>query len=150
MAREHSDAPGLEWKKLGSGRVVPRWRARRKAVELGYRPSTIRLNMDPNDHTAIAERCRKEWAEMEAWLTNEHSEPRFDGTIGSLIDIYASAEFSPYQNLKYRTQINYDKGMRLLKETAGQRRADRLKGEDFRRWHRKWRQPNEPGSPPRT
>ena len=34
MAREPSDTPGLEWKKSRSGMMVPRWRARRKAVAL--------------------------------------------------------------------------------------------------------------------
>jgi hypothetical protein len=149
MARELSDAPGFEWKKERSGMIVPRWRARKKAVALGYRPSLIRLDIDPNDHTAIAERCREEWAKMEAWLANEQSEPRFDGTIGSLIDIYASDENSPYQNLRYRTQVNYDKQLGLLKETVGERRIDKLTGDDFSRWYRKWRESKRPGSPPR-
>src|SRR6516162_11488543 len=149
MAREPSDTPGLEWKKSRSGMMVPRWRARRKAVALGYSPSNIRLNIDPNDYAAIAERCRVEWAKMEAWLANEQSVPRFDGTIESLIDIYASHENSPYQDLKYRTQVNYDKDLRLLKKTVGERRVDKLTGDDFRHWYRKWREPKPPGSPPR-
>ena len=91
MARERSDAPGFEWKKERSGMIVPRWRARKKAVALGYRPAIIQLDIDPNDHAAIAERCREEWAKMEAWIANEHSEPRFDGTFGSMIDIYMRA-----------------------------------------------------------
>jgi len=149
MARERSDAPGFEWKKERSGMIVPRWRARKKAVALGYRPAIIRLYIDPNDHAAIAERCREEWAKMEAWLANERSEPRFDGTIGSLIDIYASDENSPYQDLRYRTQVNYDKDLRVLKMTVGERRIDKLTGDDFSRWYRKWREPKPPGSPPR-
>ena len=149
MAREPSDAPGLNWKKSRSGMMVPRWRATKKARELGYRPSLVRLYVDPNDHAAIAKRCREEWAKMEAWIANEHSEPRFDGTVGSVIDIYVSDEDSPYQELRYRTQVNYDKGLRLLKQTVGERRVDKLTGEDFRRWYRKWREPKKPGSPPR-
>src|SRR5215831_5013840 len=145
MAREPSDAPGLNWKKSRSGMMVPRWRATKKARELGYRPSLVRLYVDPNDHAAIAKRCREEWAKMEAWIANEHSEPRFDGTVGSVIDIYVSDEDSPYQELRYRTQVNYDKGLRLLKQTVGERRVDKLTGEDFRRWYRKWRQPKRPG-----
>jgi hypothetical protein len=150
MARDLSDAPGLEWKKRArDGARIPRWRARKSAVALGYRPSVIQLEIDPNDAAAIAERCRKEQAKLEAWLANEHSEPRFDGTMGSLIDIYASAENSPYQNLRYRSQVNYDRQLRLLKETVGERRIDKLTGDDFDRWYRKWREPKRPGSPPR-
>jgi hypothetical protein len=149
MPRKPSDAPGLNWKKSRSGMMVPRWRATKKARELGYRPSLVRLYVDPNDHAAIAERCRKEWAEMEAWLANERSVPRFDGTIASLIDIYSSHEESPYQRLRYRTQINYDKDLRVLKETVGDRRIDKLDGDDFSRWYNKWSEPKPPGSPQR-
>src|SRR5262245_55445425 len=116
MAREPGDAPGLEWKKRAKdGTWIPRWRARKNAVALGYRPSVLQLDIDPNDKAALAARCREQWAKMEAWLANEHSEPRFDGTIGSLIDIYTSDEDSPYQELRYQTRVNYDKALRLLK-----------------------------------
>jgi len=39
MSREPGAAPGLEWKKRPKdGAKLPRWRARKKAVTLGYRP----------------------------------------------------------------------------------------------------------------
>jgi hypothetical protein len=63
MSREPGEAPGLDWKKRPKDSVrVPRWRARKKAVALGYRPSVVQLDIDPNDHAALAERCRAEWA----------------------------------------------------------------------------------------
>ena len=46
---------------------------------------------------------------MEAWLRAEHRPVViFDGTLGSLIDIYASDPESPYRELKYSTQQAYD------------------------------------------
>src|SRR3954454_25356562 len=64
MSREPGAAPGLEWKKRPKdGARLPRWRARKKAVTLGYRPSVIQLDIDPNNHTALAERCRAEWTQ---------------------------------------------------------------------------------------
>ena len=88
MSREPGEAPGLEWKKRPKDGVrIPRWRARKKAVALGYRPSVIRLEIDPNDYASLAERCRAEWAKMEAWLANERPAPIFDGTLASLIDL---------------------------------------------------------------
>ena len=72
MSREPGEAPGLEWKRRPKdGAMIPRWRARKKAVALGYRPSVIQLDIDPNDHAALTQRCRTEWAKMEAWLANE-------------------------------------------------------------------------------
>src|SRR5437868_11320019 len=97
MSREPGAAPGLEWKKRPKdGARLPRWRARKKAVTLGYRPSVIQLNVDPQDHTALAERCRAEWTKMETWLANERPAPVFDGTLASLIDLYLGDEDSPY------------------------------------------------------
>ena len=113
MSREPGDAPGLEWKKRPKdGARIPRWRARKKAVALGYRPSVIQFDIDPNDHAAIAERCRAEWAKMEAWLANERPAPVFNGTLASLIDLYAGDEYSPYQNLRYNSQRAYDHDQR--------------------------------------
>ena len=107
MSREPGAAPGLEWKKSPKdGAKLPRWRARKKAVTLGYRPSVIQLDIDPNDHAALAERCRAEWTKMEAWLANERPAPIFDGTLASLIDLYLGDEDSPYHDLRHRTQRN--------------------------------------------
>ena len=90
MPRRVSAALGLDWKTHGKIKI-PRWRARKSAVKLGYRPSVIQLDIDPDDQVAIAERCREEWAKMETWLRAEHRPvPLFDGTLGSLIETYAS------------------------------------------------------------
>jgi hypothetical protein len=150
MSREPGDAPGLDWKRrLKDDARIPRWRARKKAVALGYRPSVIQLHIDPNDHAAIAERCRAEWKKMEAWLANERPARRFDGTVASLIDLYLADENSPYHDLRARSQRSYDQRLKILKRSVGARRIDRLNGEDFRRWYRKLREPKSSGLPPR-
>jgi hypothetical protein len=148
MSREPGDAPGLEWKKRArDGARIPRWRARKKAVALGYRPSVIQFKIDANDHAAIAERCREEWAKMEAWLIDERPALVFDGTLASLIDLYLGNEYSPYHELRHRTQRSYDQHLKVLEASVGARRIDRLNGEDFRRWYRKLREPKSPGLP---
>ena len=146
MSREPGEAPGLDWKKRAKdGARIPRWRARKRAVALGYRPSVIQLDVDPNNHIAIAERCRAEWAKMEEWLADERPKPVFDGTVASLIDLYSSDQESPYNDLRHRTQRTYDQQLKLLKRSVGARRLDRLNGEDFRRWYRKLRNPSHRG-----
>src|SRR2546423_1102748 len=148
MSREPGAAPGLEWKKRPKdGAKLPRWRARKKAVALGYRPSVIQLDIDPNDRAALAEQCRAEWIKMEAWLASERPAPVFDGTLDSLIDLYLGDRESPYHDLRHRTQRSYDQQLQLLKTSVGARRIDRLNGEDFRRWYRKLREPKSPGMP---
>src|SRR3954470_14680352 len=99
MSREPGEAPGLEWKRRPKDGVkIPRWRARKKAVALGYRPSVIQLDIEPNDHAALSERCRAEWTKMEAWLANERPAPVFNGTLASLIDLYLADEESRTTN----------------------------------------------------
>lgn len=149
MPRKLSEAPGLDWKTQGKVRV-PRWRARKNAVKLRYRASVIRLDIDPEERAAIAERCREEWPKMEAWLRAEHRPASiFDGTLGSLIDIYASDPESPYRELNYSSQKAYDDDLKILKNTVGARRLDKLIGEDFLRWYRKLREPKIKGGPQR-
>src|SRR5215469_6263078 len=130
MSRDPGEAPGLEWKRRPKdGAMIPRWRARKKAVALGYRPSVIQLDIDPNDHAALTQRCRTEWAKMEAWLANERPALVFDGTLASLIDRYSRDGESPYHDLHHRTQRTYDQQLKLLKISVGARRIDRLNGE---------------------
>ena len=77
-------------------------------------PSVIQLDIDPNDHAAIAARCRAEWTKMETWLANERPAPVFDGTLASLIDLYSGDGESPYHDLRHRTQRTYDQHLKLL------------------------------------
>jgi hypothetical protein len=86
---------------------------------------------------------------MEAWLTNERPVPVFDGTLASLIDLYLGDEYSPYHDLRHRTQRSYDQHLKVLKTSVGARRIDRLNGEDFRRWYHRLREPKSPGLPAR-
>ena len=49
--------------------------------------------------------------------------------------------------LKYSTQQAYDDDLKILKKTVGARRLDKLTGEDFLRWYRKYKEPRAKGGP---
>ncbi len=88
---------------------------------------------------------------MDAWLAGEYREiRRFDGTLASLIEIYATHPESPYRDLKYSTQLAYDDDLKILKTTVGARRIDKLTGDDFRRWYRRLKEPKTPGGAERV
>lgn len=150
MSRKPSvDAPCLEWNRVG-GKIIPRWRARRSAIRAGYQPTTVYL--DPAmSHEELAERCRALQAHMEAWLAagNKRGAAVFDGTLGSLLEMYASDEDSPYRDLKYSTQQAYADDIKILRNAVGARRINMLTGQDFRRWYNNLRQPAKPGAPER-
>jgi hypothetical protein len=140
MPRGPGETPGLDWKKRGDRRI-PRWRARRSAVQLGYRPAHVVLAADPDDLDTIAALCRAEQERLEAWLRGLSAPPMFDGTLGSLIRLYQTDPASPYQDLKYSTQRTYDDDLKILWETVGSRRLKTLNGSDFRRWYNRYKEP---------
>jgi hypothetical protein len=120
-------------------------------VKEGYSPSVVQLDAAPDDHERIAQLCQIEQAKMEAWLAADDRGPsiEFNGTLGSLIDIYATDTDSPYQDLKYSTQQSYDDDLKILKHTVGARRIAKLTGQDFRRWYNNLRKPAQVGGPER-
>lgn len=144
-----SDAPGLKVKRNKDGTLRFYWEARSDAVKLGYKPSSIRLHYDDDDQRAA--RCRLLQSEMLAWLAagNQFPARRYDGTIGSLADLFAADADSPYQDCKWNTQRLYDQGIKIIKATVGARAVRELVGADFQRWHRKWAEPAAEGKPPR-
>jgi len=150
MPRSPSDTPGLEIA-VRNGRRIPRWRARKEAVKLGFKPSTQRLNIDPDNLDELGKKCRELWAEMEAWLDTQPRTdvPTWDGTIGCLIETYKVDPYSPYQALSHGSRQAYDYDLGVLLKTVGERRLDKLTGKDFRRWYDNLRRPAQPGGPER-
>jgi len=148
------DAPGLKFIKRSGGRAEPRWVCSDEARRRGYTPRTVRLHGDmakAADAELIAQHCRKLWNEMLEWLgTGGHdSRPIFDGTLASLIRCYQTDRESPYKTVRQNTRRGYDDWCRALERTFGQRRLDRLKGQDLRRWYHTLAEPAGPGGKPR-
>lgn len=144
-----SDAPGLKVKKNKDGTFRFYWEARSDAVKLGYKPSSIRLHYD--DDKQRAARCRMLQTEMLAWLSagNQFPARRYDGTIGTLAELFATDDDSPYQGCKWNTQRLYDQGIAIIKATVATRVVRELVGSDFQRWHRNWAKPAAEGKAPR-
>ena len=144
-----SDAPGLKAKKNKDGTLRHYWEARSDAVRLGYKPSSIRLHFD--DEVQRAARCRVLQAEMLAWLAAGGRFPsrRYDGTLASLVEQFATDEDSPYRACKWNTQRLYDEGCKIVRATVGARAVRELVGADFQRWHRNWGMPAADDKPPR-
>ena len=145
-----SEAPGLKVKRNKDGTLRHYWEARSDAVALGYKPSSIRLHYTDEDQRAA--RCRVLQAEMLAWLAagNQFPVRRYDGSMASLADHFASDEDSPYRSCKWNTQRLYDQGIKILKATVGARVVRDLVGTDFQRWQRNWALPAAEGGKPRA
>ena len=61
---------------------------------------------------------------MLAWVAGGGQFPKraYDGTLGSLADLFSIDEDSPYQACKWNTQHLYDDGIKVIKDSCGARR----------------------------
>jgi hypothetical protein len=146
MEEPRPQAPGLIWR----NGITPVWRASFAAKRAGYPVKWVNLACFANDPTLLIARCQRLQAEMLAFMSGRGERDRtpFDGTIGSLIEIYLTDRDSPYRRLKPSSVHPYDVYAARLKATVGSRRLDRCDGRDVRRWFEAWSAPAEPGGRP--
>src|SRR5262245_15548367 len=144
-----TESPGLKVKSNKDGSKRYYWEARSDIAKLGYKPASVRLHYTEDDQRDAA--CRVLQAEMMAWVSGGGQFPKrtFDGTLGSLADLFATDEDSPYKTCKWNTQCLYDDGIKIIKATVGARAIRALTGLDFNKWHRQWALPKAADKAPR-
>src|SRR5262245_49258490 len=93
-ATEAGRPPGLRFDKKGR----PFWRATKGAVKAGYPTKNVNLIKIAADPELIRKRCLRLQREMEDWLSNGGTRRAaiFDGTFGSLLEIYQTDPKSTY------------------------------------------------------
>lgn len=144
--RSDIDAPGLKWRGRADGARVPYWVARADIAKRGYEPKTVRLHYTADDFESIAARCRILQAEMLEWSKRGNAMARgYDGTLGALIHLYQTAEFSPYLAVKWNTRRQYDLDLAKIAKAVGKRRIDGITYADIHRWHANFKKPAEEG-----
>lgn len=176
------ETPGLIWQRRSKRRgkkLIPTptdpyvgyWVCRDDIVDDGYSLKTQRLwppadqpysMPTQEDWEDISARCVKLQDEMRAWSNGlpEGSAPdakkMFDGSLGSLVDIFLTDPDSPFYSLRFHTRKTYRSRMLNIKKTVGGARVtprtkdgDKITFRDFKRWADKWQQPKKPGGPPR-
>jgi hypothetical protein len=124
-----------------------------------YEPKTVRIYVDGLDSQAACERiqriCLREQEAMLAWADENASDrerlgPKYDGTLNSVIVLYTDDEESSFQNLKDNTKQSYADSLKVVADTIGLRRLDRLHPKNFRRYYNNWRAPAEAGGEERV
>lgn len=148
-----TDRPGYKQKHNKDGSAREYWMARDDLVARGFEPKLVRLHYDqtPPDRQRLAARCKILQAEMLAWAAGEGrtSGRPYDGTIGSLSRLFEADEYSPFRRMKWNSQVNIGKSIKVIVATVGARQIGRLLGPDFYRWHAKWGEPKAEGAKPR-
>jgi hypothetical protein len=146
-------APGFKSMRRGAERQFY-WIKDDHAEFALYEPKTLRIYVGGLDPKAAGERiqriCQREQEAMLAWADGNASDrerlgPKYDGTLKSVIELYRNDEESSFPNLKDNTKQSYRDSLKIVAETIGLRRLDRLHPKNFRRYYNNWREPAESG-----
>jgi hypothetical protein len=117
-------------------------------MERGYQGKIVRLWPSTRTPLQQSEPIRVEWEVISAWCVRYHAEqllwarggveddPKtlFDGTVGSLIEIYQKHKKSPFNKVRYSTQIVYTDNLRALKAAIGKVRVKQISFDDISNW----------------
>jgi hypothetical protein len=133
MPANRSEAPGLQVRPNKDGSSRAYWHAPTYIRKLGYHPTQVRLD-DKLPEAQWAAECRRLHEEMLTWAEQRRADCVYDGTFGSLVRWYESAEDSPYRNLRPGTARGYMVALKpLLASKAGLLIED-ITGAMVRRW----------------
>src|SRR5215510_11913049 len=107
---QRSDHPGLKWRNTTKGKQ-PYWVAKQVVRDpMGYPDKTIRLDCDASGDE-LAEQCRHHTAKLLRWMDDIEAgrtpDVRYDGTIGSLAQIFQTHDESPFHSVKRNTRKSY-------------------------------------------
>ncbi len=131
--------PGLKWRSRKDGTRIPVWVARADAIKAGWALKTV--NLSDTRPEQIPARCQRLWLEMLAFL-NYGERPRgYDGTLGSLLDLYQRHHDSSFHKLKPSSRHPYETYLHKLAAAYGARRVAQITGLDLLRWHETIRAP---------
>lgn len=152
------NAPGLKQIKR-TDRIDLYWVKDEAPLFADYRPATVRIHVDMSDPQAlekIEKICRHEQDAMLLWLDDasrndkERLKPKFNGTFGSLCDLYESDDESGFADLQENTKLSYQDSLRIIRNDIGLRRIDRVAPKYFRTCYRAWRMPAQEGGEERV
>lgn len=151
-------APGLKQIKR-KDRIDLYWVRDESSLFADYQPATVRIHIDlsdPNAKQKIEDICRREHQAMLLWLEDgtrgdkERLKPKFNGTFGSLCDLYESDEESGYADLQGNTKLSYQDSLKIIRNDIGLRRIDLVAPKYFRTCYRAWKRPAQQGGEERV
>ena len=152
-------APGLKSIRRGPERQLYWVKDEHPDFEF-YPTKTVRIHVDLSsieacDFDLIESVCQREQQAMLAWADGAVSDksrlaPKYNGTVGSLVDLYERDEESAFEDVKDNTKEGYRDWLKVIKDTIGARRLDRLSPKHFRSYYKRWREPAEKGGEERV
>lgn len=107
----------------------------------------------PRDATdaEIADLCETYTARLGIWLAaGERPRSFYDGTIGSLCDVFEGHPESPIRDVKHNTAGSYTDSLKIIRATVAKRAVRAIVPIDVKGWYSRWRTPAVEGGLPRT
>lgn len=150
-------APGLKQIKR-KGEVNLYWARDESEVFATYAPATVRIHVDiadPAAKEAIERICQREQESMLLWSEQRETDkerlaPKFDRTMGSLCRVYEHDPESGFSDIQENTQSSYRDSLKIIEDTIGLRRIDKIPATNFKTYYRNWKAPVSPGEPERV
>ena len=147
------DAPGYKCKANRDGTWREGWEARHDIVRRGYRPSWVRLFYPdtPDGRRQLEARCKDLQGRCSRGPRTKALFPNVAMMAQSAASRITSRpmRFSPYRQMKWNSQANFDKTVKIITASVGDHQIGKLLGPDFLRWHRNWGSPVGEGRPSR-
>lgn len=146
---KRSEFPGLITRKR-EGWEKRYWSAASLTVKAGQYPNPlIPLPKDATE-AEIHDLCETYTTQLQIWLSDgERDRFRYDGTIGSLCDVFEGHPESPIREVKHNTADSYADSLKVIRATVGKRAVRAIAPIDVKTWYRKWSSPAKEGSAPR-
>lgn len=132
--------PGLKWRKR-KGAAVPYWFAPVADVRDGYPIKSANLRDFANDPIGLSARCQHLHAELLMWRRHRITTAgvaTYDGTFGSILDVWMCDPDSKFHKLKAGTLRPYTTYAAKLKRHIGHVLIRDTDGRDIMRWFALW------------
>jgi hypothetical protein len=124
------------------------WSPRSDLTARGYTGKTVKLWPRESVPPQQSEPTRAQWEVICAWCVRYHAEQllwarggvdndpksQFDGTVGSLIEIFQKHKRSPFKAVRYSSQITYAHQLGTLKAAIGKVRVKHISFDDISNW----------------
>lgn len=120
--------------KDGSPRLY--WRAPKRARDLGYEPSHVRLHAESDEE--LKSLCARYQSEALDWLAQMEGAALYGDGVETLSDLFREYRLrpeSPYNAVKYNSRRTYEKALAQIEAEHGEERLEDINLAVLKRWY---------------
>jgi hypothetical protein len=148
---ERSQTPGLIARKRKHGYDRLYWSADKVSRKAKDYPERLIPLLSDATEAEIIDLCEAYTARLKLWLDRGPA-PRwlYDGTVGSLCDVFERHSESPIHEVRRNTAESYIDSLTVIRATVSARAVRALSPIEVKGWYSKWRAPKVEGGPERV